>query len=192
MPYPATAVIFAGGNSTRMGQDKATLPVGQDTLVTEKIPWLEQHFEDVVLSAKDSKTCTHLDIPVIEDTVPNQGPLMGLYSAMMATTHNWVFALACDIANPPWPLIEELWHNRDNHQAILPRTDRGLEPLFAFYNRAALPALSEHLDAGMRSVHRFAATIDAKYIDANTHTFWNLNTPEDYHAYLQHRNAQGK
>ncbi len=191
MKYNATAMILAGGGSTRMGQDKASLPVGEDTLLGEKLPWLLAHFNEVLISAQDKDHYSDKGLTVVPDEVADQGPLMGLYSSMAVAQEEWIFLIACDQVNPPWDLVETLWAGHTQQDAIAPKTERGIEPLFAFYKTSTRPVLRQCLDKGMRSLHQFLKQVNTRYVDAGGDAFWNINTPEAYKAYLEHRKTHG-
>lgn len=191
MKYNATALILAGGGSTRMGRDKASLPIGEQTLLGEKIPWLSTHFNEVLISAQDKDHYSDLGLTVVPDEVADQGPLMGLYSSMAVAQEEWIFLIACDQVNPPWDLVETLWAGHTQHDAVVPKTARGIEPLFAFYKQSTCPMLEQCLDKGMRSLHQFLNQVDTRYVDAPAGDFWNINTPEAYEAYLEHCKTHG-
>ena len=185
MKYPIAALILAGGGSTRMGQDKALLAAGEQNLLQEKARWLIEHCEAVYISARNQEDYAQAGVPVIPDKQPDCGPLMGLYSGLEEIDSSHCFLIACDIAPPPWELLEILYNARDTHDAVIPRTTRGLEPLFGLYARKALTQLQVQLDAGARSLHRFLDQIDTHYVDTDAALFKNLNTPEDYAADIQ-------
>ena len=82
-------VILCGGNSTRMGTDKALLPFGDTCLIEYLVRKFQPYFSRIYLSVKIKGDYSHLKLPVTEipDIYPNQGPMSGIFSGLSMIDH---------------------------------------------------------------------------------------------------------
>ena len=87
-------VILCGGNSTRMGTDKALLPFGDSCL----IEYLVKKFQPYFSSVKIKGDYAHLKLPVTEisDIYPNQGPMSGIFSGLSMIDEDCAFFMSVD------------------------------------------------------------------------------------------------
>lgn len=179
--------ILAGGKSQRFGQDKAALFL--PGIVTE---CLATGLPLVVIGRS-----SHPELPTsvrfLPDTLPNQGPLGGIITALQVT-QGPVLALACDLPElrrealawliQSWEQAEKA-ENIEILVAAHPQTNNtpsSLEPLFAVYSPACLPTAQQLLLAGKRSLHglvqhsRWKEALLPPELAAQLH---NVNTPDD-------------
>jgi len=76
MKYTIPAVIFAGGKSSRMGKDKASLPFGSyDTLAEYQYQRLKKIFSDIYIGSKTDKF--DFNAPLILDRYSVSSPMAG-------------------------------------------------------------------------------------------------------------------
>ena len=185
-----TAVILAGGLSRRMGHDKATLPLGETTLLHGVIDVVAPLFARLVVSVGAPRA--DLPWPQICDEHPGQGPLAGLYAALTQVDTPWIFALATDMPFVAPPLVEALAARRAGFDAVVARVRGHPQPLAAFYStrcRAPFAALLEGdvADGRRRSLRAALETIAVDYVDEREllaadpglHSFFDLDTPQD-------------
>ena len=195
-----TAVILAGGQSRRMGHDKATLRLGERTLMQQLIETVSPLFPHLVVSVGAPRA--DLPWPQVCDERPGLGPLGGLCAALGKVDTPWIFALATDMPFVAPPLIEALAARRDGTaDAVVPRVHGHPQPLAAFYSTrcsAAFAALLEGSagegtdasDARRRSLRAALGTIAALYVDEpellaadpGLRSFFDLDTPQDLTA----------
>ena len=90
-----TAIVMAGGDSRRMGQDKADLVFDGETLLRRAIATMQAIFPKVIVSVRQVRA--GLDVPQVCDELPASGPLAGLISGLAQAGTSWVFAVACDM-----------------------------------------------------------------------------------------------
>jgi molybdenum cofactor guanylyltransferase len=96
-----TAIILAGGDSQRMGRDKANLLLGEKTLLQRVIAAMQQVFPHVIVSVRQPRP--EIDLPQVCDEQPNEGmpvgagPLAGLAASLGHVTTPWAFVVACDM-----------------------------------------------------------------------------------------------
>jgi len=182
----ATAVILAGGRSSRMGRDKTLLEVGGQPLIARLADQLRPLFPEVLVSADDAAKYRFLDLPVIRDAVPDQGPLMGILSSLRAAGRDRVLVLAADIPVAEPAFIRELLRLSDQADVVMPVDANGRsEPLFAVYRKTVIPRAEAALAAGQRRVTALLSGLTALQPPMPAGWYRNLNTPEDYARFLR-------
>jgi molybdopterin-guanine dinucleotide biosynthesis protein A len=183
----ATAIIMAGGDSTRMKTDKTQLTVAGKPLVEHVLEQLRPHFTEILISAKTALSYQFPGIEVVPDERPALGPLVGIVSALKTSRHDRNFVQACDIPETDMDLVREMLAAVSGHHAVTPRNpDGSCEPLFAVYDKSVLPIMEEMLARGQRSVHKVFGLCDAAYLDLpDDRKIMNLNTMEDYRAFVE-------
>jgi|APSaa5957512622_1039677.scaffolds.fasta_scaffold28188_1 molybdopterin-guanine dinucleotide biosynthesis protein A len=185
---PPAVAILAGGNSRRMGRDKARLELGASTLLERVLAATVPLAIPCILIANDSGPLAHLERPVYPDLRPGSGPLGGLLTALTVAPSSSVLLLACDLPFITTPFLRFLLQALGTHQAVVPRSSDGLQPLCAVYTRSCLPTIESTLNRGDFRISSFLADIDALILtrdrwqafDPQQLLFTNLNTPEDY------------
>ena len=90
-----TAIVMAGGDSSRMGTDKASLLLDGQTLLQSVIATMQQLFPQVIISVRQPRA--GIDLPQICDEQPDGGPLAGLVASLGQITTPWAFMVACDM-----------------------------------------------------------------------------------------------
>jgi molybdopterin-guanine dinucleotide biosynthesis protein A len=194
-----SAAILAGGAARRMqGADKGALVVGDARIVDRQLAALRAVaalIDDIRIvagrhaSGEDTRYAG-LGVPVVADSMPGAGPLGGLYTALEDARHDTVIVLACDLPFVTAALLERLAIEAGTGQeidAVVPRTERGIEPLCAAYaTRCAGIVRTRILRHDFRMadliaelrVRELGPGILAKYDDGSL--FDNVNTPHDY------------
>ncbi|NMB00601.1 MAG: molybdenum cofactor guanylyltransferase [Firmicutes bacterium] len=190
-----SAVILAGGKSTRMGFDKQMLESGGKRLVDHIITQLESVFEDVMVASSDPGLYDQDRVRIIQDVYKDKGPLGGIHSALLQAQSEMVFVIACDMPFIDIPYINymTLLLKEDYYHACVTSGQGYLEPFHGFYSRSCLPLLEEELAQGRTSVNRFLRKAKTLIIPEKVASsflpdwlaFTNLNTPEDYKEYLR-------
>lgn len=91
-------VILCGGNSSRMGTDKALLPFGEECLVTYIVKKYQPYFSKIYLSVRKKGDYAHLKLPVTEiaDIYPNAGPMSGVFSGLSMMNEPAAFFMSVD------------------------------------------------------------------------------------------------
>lgn len=186
-----TAIILAGGKSQRMGSNKALLKYGDTTFIERQIARLSKIFREIILSANDASIYAHLPLPVVPDVIPGKGPLSGICAGIMRATNHYTFAVACDMPFLSEKVILHLKKFITDYDVVVPRTERGLEPLHAFYSKNCIAPMQQCLKEGRLRVIDFFSEVkvkivnedELKTIDPSIQPLINLNTPEEYNTY---------
>lgn len=183
---PATAVILAGGGSTRMGRDKALLPLEGRTLIERLVARLDPFFQEILVSAADAERYAFLGRKIVVDPKPGQGPLMGVACGLAAAAYETVFFLPCDVPDLPVSLFLRLLRVARDAEGAVPVDSRGLlEPLCAVYRKSVLGRLEAGLAGGERKIIRLFPGLDLRLVPLSEGLeLTNLNTREDYERRL--------
>jgi molybdopterin-guanine dinucleotide biosynthesis protein A len=184
----ATAIVLAGGRSSRMGMSKALLPFDGRPLISHVTAALRQGFAEVVVVAAPGQDLPRLDVRVVRDEVAYQGPVGGLCYGLEAASREICFVTACDSAFLNLALIAHLVSLAAAHDVVVPHWDERLQPLHAVYRRTVLPLLRAQLARGeLRPVSLFdkvrtrrVGDEEIRRFDPEGLTFFNMNTPADY------------
>jgi molybdenum cofactor guanylyltransferase len=181
------AVILAGGQSRRMGFNKALIDVGGRPLIKILADRIHPITTQILISSNDSTSYKFLNYPVIPDCYQGCGPLAGLHAVMSRKTCSLYIVLACDLPNLQTSLLRNLISFAEGYDAAIPRSRDGLaHPLCAVYRRTCLPAVEKALTRGANKV--IEAVVDdalsIRWISPEEGSFQdselaNINTPED-------------
>jgi molybdenum cofactor guanylyltransferase len=184
----ATAIILAGGKSSRMGRDKSLLSANSLPLIEKIVAQLRDHFPEIIIGANDIEKYRFLNLPVIPDLEEGKGPLMGIYSSLLRSKYEINFVVACDIPDLNIEYIREMIRQAKGYQIVIPTWDDGKhEPLFAVYKKSILNQAKKLLDTGQRKISLLFELVDVKYLPLPDDIGWykNLNTIEDYKKYIE-------
>lgn len=185
-----TIVIQAGGESRRMGQDKALLPFLGQPLIERIIERIRGLADEILVTTNNPGAFQFLGVPLYPDLVLDRGALGGLYTALRAASHPVVGIVACDMPflNPDLLAFEREKLMETKADIVIPDTISGLEPFHAVYRRSTcLEPVKSALDAGKWRVDAWfyqmkllaLTSEEMRLYDPHLVSFWNVNTPED-------------
>lgn len=185
-----TGVILAGGQSTRMGQDKVFLSFQGIPLIERILGVLTPLFEEIILVAPQAEIFEKYrnnQIKAVEDIYPQGGALGGLYTGLFYAANPWVFATACDTPFLSAKLIQALIKKAQDCQVVIPRTAEGLQPLSALYHKDCLGPMQALLERGELKIIEFFPQVKVGYLEEaeldslglSPQVFFNINTPQD-------------
>jgi len=152
-----TAIILAGGDSQRMGRDKANMLLGDQTLLQRVIATMQQIFPHVIVSVRQPRP--EINLLQICDEQPDSGPLAGLVASLGHVTTPWAFAVACDMPFVVPSMVEYLASYRSKPPSVPPcqgenqgrrlrlspdKGVRGLGRLEGVGSQAVVPIVQEH------------------------------------------------
>jgi molybdenum cofactor guanylyltransferase len=192
-----TAIILAGGDSQRMGSDKADLLLGGQTLLQRVSATMQEIFPHVVVSVRHVRP--EIDLLQVcdeqpDDGMPGAGPLAGLAAGLGHITTSWAFAVACDMPFVAPALVEQLAKYRSGHQAVVPVVQGHPQPLAAFYAVGCLTVMRAHLaGGGKKSLRAALEQLQVRYVDEAEllqadpalRSFFDLDTPQDIAAAMK-------
>jgi len=198
-----TICIQAGGQSSRMGEDKALKTFLGRPLIQRVIERLSPIADELIVTTNRPDDYAFLDLRLTlrADLKPGRGALGGLYTAIASAAHPIVAVVACDMPFASAKLIEAAGRLLIEEEAdvviarVAPRAERagkseeGYEPLHAVYRReTCLPAIEAAIDTDQWKViawfpHvkvRILTPEEIKRYDPLGLAFWNVNTPEEF------------
>lgn len=136
-----TCAILAGGRSTRMGRDKATLQIGDKTLIQQIYDKARHVFKDILIVSSHHEHFVGIEAPIIRDILPINSSIVGITSALLCANTPYIFVLACDMPFVTIQSIEHVLKEVRGEDIIIPHTQNGFEPLHAVYGRSCLSAM---------------------------------------------------
>lgn len=188
---PITGIVLAGGKSSRMGSDKALLPINGVPMlrlvcdralsVCDRIyvvtPWQERYQQ--LLPANCQFVCE------VQPMGEANAPILGFAQGLARVNTDWVLLLACDLPQLQVEVLLDWVKQLDNCTAIalLPRHAKGWEPLCGFYRRDCLSTLIGFINTGGRSFQSWLKQQPVQALPAtNAQMLFNCNTPDDLAA----------
>jgi molybdopterin-guanine dinucleotide biosynthesis protein A len=198
---PIYGILLAGGQSSRMGTNKALLPIDGVPLIERIAADMADFCEHIVVVAKEKETyaflLTHpkLPISIVTDIYPGKGPLAGIHAGLNAIpSDRYAFVLACDMPQLAPSLLRKMLHATQATPERPMGPDAVLcvgQPFHALYHARVAPTLENFLQEDQLKVNAWLHILRLQYIEPTSQeedqAFSNLNTPEDYAAYLKHR-----
>lgn len=182
-----TAALFAGGESRRMGADKATLKLEGKPLWQRQLDTLRKLCPDqLVISARVRPPWAPTDIEVVLDEAPSQGPLSGLTAALRQMRSTHLLALAIDLPEMTTSHLLELWKLARPGMGVIPLDDGSYEPLAAVYPATAASTAENALAIGRLSLQSLVEDLLEKreasiypIAEDELHLYRNVNSPND-------------
>lgn len=190
------AIVLAGGQSSRMGRDKALIDIEgtpllrrvcnvalQCTPIVYVITFRPERYRAIV-----PLTCHLLQEQALPGETEPHGPLIGFAQALEVLQREemqteWVLLLACDLPRLAGETLQQWVKALDDASdaiALLPRTAKGWEPLCGFYRTSCLASLRAAIERGDRSFQRWLFQESVKELPLDdTQMLFNCNTPED-------------
>ncbi|MGH2374482.1 MAG: molybdenum cofactor guanylyltransferase [Candidatus Methylomirabilaceae bacterium] len=186
-----SGIVLAGGQSRRMGRDKAALPFGGTTLVAWVARRLSSVCAEVIVVARDAADCAGCGARVVGDRWPGWGPLGGLATGLEASTTVYGAVIACDLPFvEPGLLLGLAGLAQGGWDAVVPSAGGDAQPLCAVYRRSVGQPAETLLRTGGRSLRDLLATPSLRVChvpewalrewDPALQSFENINTPEEY------------
>jgi molybdopterin-guanine dinucleotide biosynthesis protein A len=184
---PFSAVLLAGGGSSRMGRDKAFLEIGGTPLWQRQRQTLRALGPaEMFLAGPPRREWSEANFDVISDAAPRRGPLGGIVAALRRSQSAHLLVLGIDLPQMPADYLRLLLSLCADECGVVPHRENLFEPLAAVYPRLSLPLAEELLEAPHHSLQEFASRalsrgwlIAREVLSAEEHFFANLNTPAD-------------
>ena len=185
-----TVAIQAGGDSRRMGQDKALIPFLGRPLIQRVMERVAILADEILVTTNKPEAFGFLQVPLVADVIPGTGALGGLYTALQAASYPLVAVVACDMpfVNPQILSAARRLLEETGADVAIARTEEGFEPFHAVYRReTCLAAVGLALAAGERKLISWFAAVQVTLLPSEIITrydpqqlaFWNLNTPQE-------------
>jgi len=182
-----SAVILAGGKSSRMGRDKAFLEFEGKTLLARQVELAhEVGAKEIFISGRVNTDYSAFGCPVLVDNFSDAGPLAGIERALHICSTPIMLVLAVDMPNMTTSFLQHLAAHCVEDIGAIPRVGGRIQPLAAFYPKAALQLSASSLSSRDNTVIRFAEQCVkdhlANFIElpmSEAPRFSNWNAPPD-------------
>ncbi len=179
-------VVLAGGQSRRMGMNKALFLLNDLPMIQIVADVLRNMFERVIVVADNRSDYEFLSLPVFPDVFKSSGPLGGIHSAFRHIEAEALFFSACDTPFITQALIEHLVR-QESHPVCVASMNRRVHPLPGLYRKEIVPELERSLASGDRKLVEFLQRVGAAIVPITPdlpfyqpHLCANINEPKDY------------
>jgi molybdopterin-guanine dinucleotide biosynthesis protein A len=178
---------MAGGKSSRMGADKAFVPLLGKPLIEHALGSVSGLGDEQIIITNNPDPFRYLELPLYADIYQGCGPLGGLHAALARASHRHLLVVDCDM---PWlnrDLLEYMVSLRQTADIVVPRWTRFPEPLHAVYSKACLEPVAASLEAKTLKLIAFYRQVKVRYLDREVlasydvsgRSFANINTPKE-------------
>ena len=190
-------VVLCGGRSSRMGQPKALLPFGRETLLQRVVRILSEVVDPIAVVAAAGQELPGLpaSVRIVRDEQEFAGPLvgMGLGLRALAAEVDAAYVSACDVPLLRTEFVRHMLDTLGEHDVAVPRDGTFYHPLAGVYRTSLIPQIAALVEAGqsrplflIESVRTVAVGIDdLRGVDGALDSLRNLNTLEEYQATLR-------
>jgi molybdopterin-guanine dinucleotide biosynthesis protein A len=184
------AVILAGGRSSRMGENKLLLPLGESTVIGCLIHTLQDLFAQVIVVTDHPGAYLPMSVQVTGDVFPSpeRNSLTGIHAGLSFSSFNYNLVIAGDMPFVQPGLVRYLCELCDGYDVTIPWEGQYFQPLCAVYTKKCLPHMEELLERGWYKIIDFFPSVRVRQIetaalkvyDRDLLSFFNVNNPEDY------------
>ncbi|MDJ0800373.1 MAG: molybdenum cofactor guanylyltransferase [Calothrix sp. MO_167.B12] len=184
-----SALILAGGKSSRMGRDKALVDYQGKPMLQRVYQVAQECTQEVYVLTPWCDRYKHilpLDCNYLNEFQPGNGALYGLCQGLKQISTQWILLLACDLPLLKTKIIQQ-WINdleqvAEDILAVVPHNSSNWEPMCGFYRHDALPELQSFLQTGRRSFQEWFSNIKVQALPVTPEIqlmLYNCNTPGD-------------
>lgn len=182
-----TAIVLCGGRSTRMGKDKGSLSIGDETMLDRVVRIVRTIADEVIVVGRRDHPVP-AGVTVIHDPVEDLGPLAGLEAGLAKSRSDLNLVVACDmpLLNPR--VLQRLISMIGDHDACVAVVDGHASALCGVYRSRIAGDAATLLESSERRVMRLLDRVQTKRVDAaefrdidpDLETFVSVDTPEKY------------
>lgn len=200
MHQDITGIILSGGKSTRMGQNKSFLKLGNKFIIDIVIDLMKPLFNDVLIITNEPELYSYISLKVYEDIYKEIGPIAGIHSGLSNSYTKKNFIISCDIPLMNSEMIESIIKQSKGYDITVVRADGYVQELCGIYDKSIIPTIEniikselstevrhEHQGKRKCKVHNLLHSCNSNIIENakelngyNTEIFLNMNTPEDF------------
>jgi len=189
-------VVLAGGQSTRMGRNKALLRITPEgpTLVETVVARLQAAGMGAPLLVTNTPDeYAFLGLPMVADEIPGGGPLGGVLTGLVHSPSGRVFAIGCDMPFLSPALVRYMASIPDEADVIIPSWTNPsghpqLETLHAIYSHRCIEPVRARIASGRLKLVALLEDVQVRYLseaelrtyDPKLDSFRNINTPEEW------------
>jgi len=179
-------IILAGGKSSRMGQDKALMKIGDKTLI-EYVYEIINTFTSEILISSNTNDYSFLNCEIIPDIYQNIGPMAGIHASLKNSKYDKNIVISCDTPFISKKIILELIKASSSYDITISRNNKFIEPLIGIYNKNILEYLDNAISNNKYSIQKFIHSsnhniidIDKIILDESKNSFININNQKEF------------
>jgi len=185
-----TSIILAGGKSSRLGRSKALQIIEGKSLIQWVVDRLAILSTEIIIATAHGEPipCSSaVSIKTVADIYPGKGPLVGIYSGLIASSSPRAIVAGCDTPFLSVNLLEYMTQICSTFDVVIPRIKNKLEPLYAVYSRNCLDPIQGLLEQDERQIRKLFSMVNVKYVeedeinrfDPEHLSFFNINNHDD-------------
>lgn len=205
-----TAIVLAGGKSSRFGKDKAFIKVKGTVIFKRQLNVLKKIFDEIIVVANNPQKFYLLGsyirkinernlragyklkkIEIVKDILPAKGPLCGILSGLIKSHSFYNFVVACDMPFLNEQLIRHMIKKKDGFDVVIPRIYRKFQPLFGVYSKRCIPGIKKLIKSDKLRIRSIFPALKCNFIykkeiekfDKSLLSLANINTEDDLKAY---------
>jgi molybdopterin-guanine dinucleotide biosynthesis protein A len=183
-----TGIVLSGGESRRMGSDKAFLKVDGVPMIEHVLRALKSVVSRIIIVTNSPDAYASYDVEVVTDAFDKRGSLIGIYSGLLRSKDEYNVIVACDMPFLNPRLLLYMMSLADKYDIILPKVGDFVEPLHAVYHKRLIPIMEDHMNREQLRIRGIFAGRRIRYIteeeidrfDPERRSFVNLNTPKEF------------
>jgi len=185
-----TSIILAGGKSLRLGRNKFMETIGGKSLIQWVVDRLAILSTEIIIATARGKAipCSSaVRIQTVADIYPGKGPLVGIYSGLIASSGSRAIVVGCDTPFLSVGLLEYMTQTSPTFDIAVPRIKDKVEPLCAVYSKNCLAPIQELLKQNELRIVELFSMVRVRYIeedeinsfDPDHLSFFNINSQAD-------------
>lgn len=183
-----SAIILTGGKSSRMGTNKALLPLGEENTITRIADVAKACCEQIILVTNEPEKYDFLALPCVKDIYKEKGPLGGLHSGLSAINTQKALVFPCDLPLISLEYIQPLLAADEKYDIVIYEAEGRIHPLLGRYHKNVLPRMITCLKEHRLKIQEFFQPLQVKILKAESYgfsvppeiCFMNMNTEADY------------
>jgi molybdopterin-guanine dinucleotide biosynthesis protein A len=183
-----TGIVLSGGESRRMGADKAFLKLAGIPMIEHVLRAMREVCSSVIIVTKKPHLYVGFNAMVVTDADDRQGPLTGIYSGLLRSTDEYNFVAACDMPFLNPRLISSMRDLSVGYDITVPAFGGFFEPMHAVYHRGLLPVIEGRIRRDAQQIRALFREARVRYVteqeidchDPGRRSFVNINTPQEY------------
>ncbi len=176
--------ILAGGESSRMGQNKALIRIGNERIIDRLTSELAV-YPEIIISAAEHGIYEGLGLRVVYDEHKKTGPIEGIRRVLSCAAGEYVFICAADMPYVSSELVAYLsGYISSDYDCYVIADEDHIQPLCAIYSKKVLPVIEELISEGRYRLREIFSRVNTKYVPLeytcfDRKTVRNINTKED-------------
>jgi len=183
-----TGIILAGGNSRRLGRNKALLELGGRSLLARTWAQVRPLCREVIVAGGPGSTEELRGARHVADIHPGHGALGGIHAGLRAACTEYSLVVACDMPFLNRDLLRYMIGKADGYDVVIPCLNGLTEPLHALYSRVCLGPITRLLTGPGGRIISFFPQVRVRYIqetevdrfDPQHRSIFNINSAEDW------------